>query len=398
MSDLPDLSDAPRLREYLSLLPTSTPAAAERMGVAETTVQGYRDRLDKNHEVELDYDRDANQWFLADDNSQQLRRLSTTHKQSITRQASELIEEEKRTLMRRLRRTEPLSADPVESPGNETFCLILGDLHFGDVVEKEFWDDDAGEYQTQKVYSSQIAADRVATFAEKALNIREHMRTVAEFDDAALYLLGDIATGMSVYDGQWQHIDAGLKDQLEQSVAALYQLVATLAEEFETVQVRGIPGNHGTDKPSAAIGANTDLATYAWLDDRLRDSGYENIDYRYSEAHHWLNTTVRDWRVHVRHGDDELEHVDETAASARDWRGLVDEFDFDVAMKGHHHKPAYHKVMNEYPVFSAPSPKPGGDFPSRIGKPDVSRHADLGWVFGMSDERPVTWQFLLDDR
>lgn len=398
MSDLPDLSDAPRLREYLSLLPTSTPAAAERMGVAETTVQGYRDRLDKNHEVELDYDRDANQWFLADDNSQQLRRLSTTHKQSITRQASELIEEEKRTLMRRLRRTEPLSADPVESPGNETFCLILGDLHFGDVVEKEFWDDDAGEYQTQKVYSSQIAADRVATFAEKALNIREHMRTVAEFDDAALYLLGDIATGMSVYDGQWQHIDAGLKDQLEQSVAALYQLVATLAEEFETVQVRGIPGNHGTDKPSAAIGANTDLATYAWLDDRLRDSGYENIDYRYSEAHHWLNTTVRDWRVHVRHGDDELEHVDETAASARDWRGLVDEFEFDVAMKGHHHKPAYHKVMNEYPVFSAPSPKPGGDFPSRIGKPDVSRHADLGWVFGMSDERPVTWQFLLDDR
>ena len=398
MSDLPDLSDAPRLREYLSLLPTSTPAAAERMGVAETTVQDYRDRLDKNHEVELDYDRDANQWFLADDNSQQLRRLSTTHKQSITRQASELIEEEKRTLMRRLRRTEPLSADPVESPGNETFCLILGDLHFGDVVEKEFWDDDAGEYQTQKVYSSQIAADRVATFAEKALNIREHMRTVAEFDDAALYLLGDIATGMSVYDGQWQHIDAGLKDQLEQSVAALYQLVATLAEEFETVQVRGIPGNHGTDKPSAAIGANTDLATYAWLDDRLRDSGYENIDYRYSEAHHWLNTTVRDWRVHVRHGDDELEHVDETAASARDWRGLVDEFEFDVAMKGHHHKPAYHKVMNEYPVFSAPSPKPGGDFPSRIGKPDVSRHADLGWVFGMSDERPVTWQFLLDDR
>jgi hypothetical protein len=54
--------------------------------------------------------------------------------------------------------------------------------------------------------------------------------------------------------------------------------------------------------------------------------------------------------------------------------------------------------MNKYPVFSAPSPKPGGEYPSKIGKPDVSRHADLGYVFGISDDRPVTWQLMLDDR
>ena len=66
-------------------------------------------------------------------------------------------------------------------------------------------------------------------------------------------------------------------------------------------------------------------------------------------------------------------------------------------MKGHHHSPAFHKVMNEYPVFSAPSPKPGSEFASKIGQPDVSRTRDLGWVFGISDDRPVTWQFLLDD-
>jgi hypothetical protein len=67
-------------------------------------------------------------------------------------------------------------------------------------------------------------------------------------------------------------------------------------------------------------------------------------------------------------------------------------------MKGHHHSPSFHKVMNKYPVFAAPSPKPGGEFPSRIGKPDVSKHRDLGWVFGISDDRPVTWQFLADER
>lgn len=386
-----------REKYLLSEFPASREKLATALDVSLAVVEAHIDSI-KGKGIQLEYDRDAEQWFIADERSRKLRRLSTRHKTSITREASEIIEDERATLLRRLRRTEPLSAAPVERDGHETFCLILGDLHFGDVVEKEYWDDSRGEYRTHRVYDSEIAAEKVATFGRKVLEMRDLMSSITTFDDCALFLLGDVATGMSVYDGQWQDIDAPLKDQTEQSVGALYQLIATLAETFETVQVRGIPGNHGTSKPSSALGANTDLITYAWLDDRLRDSGYENIDFRTSEAHHHLNTTIRGWRFHVRHGDDELEHVDETAASARDWRGLVDEFDFHVGMKGHHHKPAYHKVMNEYPVFSAPSPKPGGNFPSRIGKPDVSRSSDLGWIFGTSSKRPVTWQYLIDDR
>lgn len=392
-----DLDLTQRQQQFLSLLPASTPELASQMDVAETTIEGYRERI-REKGVDLTFDRDANQWFIADERATQLRNLSTRTKQSITREVSERIEDEKRTLMRRLRRTDPLQADPVERDGRETFCLILGDTHFGDAVEKEYWDDDEGDYTTSRVYGPEIAAEKVAEFGRKALQIRDHMQSVTEFDDCYLFLLGDIATGEHVYSGQWRDIEIPLVEQVEESVSALFQLCRTLAEEFDTLQIRGVPGNHGTDKPSAAIGANTDLITYSWLDDRLRDAGYENVDFRTTEEHKHLNTTVRDWRFHVRHGDDEKEHVDETASSSRDWRGLVDEFDFHVAMKGHHHSPAYHKVMNKYPVFSAPSPKMGGEFPSRIGKPDVSRYADLGWVFGTSDKRPVTWQFLLDDQ
>jgi biotin operon repressor len=394
-ADTPELTD--RQKELLAHLPASKPALADRLGVKPTTVEGHLDRI-REKGVALEYDRDANQWYIADERSGQLRRLSTRTKQSITREVTERIQDEQATLMRRLRRTEPLEADPVERGGHESFGLILGDLHFGDVVEKEFWDDDAGEYQTTRRYDSAIAAEKVAAFGRRALAIRDLMAEVATFDDCYLFLLGDIATGMHVYEGQYQDIDTPLNEQVEQSVSALFQLVRTLATEFDTVQVRGVPGNHGTDKPSAAIGANTDLLAYSWLDDRLRDTGIDTVDFRTSEAHKFLNTTARGWRVHVRHGEDEHEHVDETASSARDWRGLVDEFDFDLAMKGHHHSPSFHKVMNHYPVFAAPSPKPGGEYPSQIGKPDVSDHADLGWCFGIGDERPVTWSFLLDDR
>ena len=394
-SDDPDLTD--KQAAFLACLPASTKEIADHLGVQGTTVEGYRERI-REKGVDLEYDNDANQWYLADDRSARLRRLSTETKQSITKRVSEYIEDEQAVIFRRLRRTEPLKAPAVEAPGRESFGAILSDLHFGDHVEKEFWSEDTGDYQTQTVYDPQIAADSVATFGEKALHIKRLMSSVVDFDDAYVFLLGDIGSGMYIYEDQRRDILIPLKDQLEEAVGALYQLIATFAEHFETVQVRGIPGNHGTDKPNASIGANTDLITYAWLDDRLRDAGYQNVDFRTTEAHEYLNTTVRGWRYHLRHGHDDMEHVDETAASSRDWRGHRDEFKFDAAMKGHHHNPSFHKVMNKYPVFAAPSPKPGGDFASKIGKPDVSRTRDLGWVFGVSDARPVTWQFLLDDR
>jgi len=391
-----DLDLTERQQEFLSLLPASTATLAEEMGIEPTTVEDHRNAI-RDKGIDLGYDRDANQWFLADDRSAQLRSLSTTTKQQKTREASALVDEEQRTLFRRLRRTEALQADPVSRDGHESLGLILGDTHFGDVIEKEYWDEEAGEYVTSHVYDAEIAAESVADFGRKALKIRDLMSSVTTFDDVYLFLLGDIATGVDIYERQHTDIHLPLNEQIEESVSALFQLIKTLATQFETVQVRGVPGNHGTDKPSAAIGVNTDLLTYSWVDDRLRDSGFENIDFRTTQTHEYFNTTVRDWRFHVRHGHDEHEHVDETAASARDWRGLVEEFDFHVAMKGHHHSPSYHKVMNKYPVFAAPSPKPGGEFPSKIGKPDVSKRRDLGWAFGISDKRPVTWQYLLDD-
>jgi len=394
MSDTPDLSE--QQRRLIGCLPASTAAIADRLDVKETTVESYRNAIQEKG-VDLEYDREANVWFLADERSPHLRSLSTATEQSITREVSEYIEEEQATLFRRLSRTAPLQAEPVSRDGHESFGLILGDTHFGDVVEKEYWSDSEGEYVTSEVYNFDIAEESVAEFGRKALKMRELMSSVSTFDDCYLFLLGDIGTGAGIYERQHVDTRGTLRDQIESSVAALFQLIRTLSEHFRTVQVRGVPGNHGTDKPSAAIGVNTDLITYSWVDDRLRDAGFENIDFRYSETHEHLNTTVRDWRCHVRHGHDENEHVDETASSARDWRGLVDEFEFDLSMKGHHHSPAFHKVMNKYPVFSAPSPKPGSEYASKIGHPDVSRTRDLGWAFGTSDDRPVTWQFLLDD-
>lgn len=395
MSDTPDLTN--RQKEVLGHLPASKTDLADALGVKPTTVEGHLNRI-QNNGVDLAYDRDANQWFIADERSGYLRSLSTQTKQSITREASALIQDTHATLFRKLRATEPLQAPPQPEGHAETMGAIIGDLHFGDLIEKEFWDDDRGEYVTHEVYNADIAHDAVRQFGEKIVYFRDLMSDVTAFDDIYLFPLGDIATGTEIYENQQADIHLNLQEQVEVAVTALYDLIEYLAGEFNTVQVRAVPGNHGTDKPSAAIGANTDLEVYFAVDFALRKAGVDNVDFRYTQTHEYLNTTVRDWRFHVRHGHDEMEHVDETSRSQSDWRGLRDEFQYDAAMKGHHHSPAFHKVMNRYPVFSSPSPKPGGEFPSKIGKPDVSRTKDLGWVFGVSDDRPVTWQFLVDDQ
>jgi predicted phosphodiesterase/DNA-binding CsgD family transcriptional regulator len=382
----PDLSA--RQREFLAQLPASTSDIADAMGVAETTVEGYRNKL-RDKGIDLRYDREANRWYIADERAPKLRRISTKHKATKTREANTLIESEESILLRRLERTEPTAVPAREHPSEETFCAVLGDLHFGDLVEAD---------DGTVLYDIDEARRAVRTFTDQLLKIREMQSELVDFDDCYLFLLGDIATGMAVYEGQHHDIEAHLADQVTEAVQTLYQLVVTLADAFETVQVRCVLGNHGTDRAAASRGANTDLIAYRWLDDALRRSPASNIDIDIAEATHHMNCQVRDWRFHVRHGQDGQRHVDKTAASSRDWRGWREKHRYDVALRGHWHDPSVDYVLSRYPVITAPSPKPGAEFIERMGHPDVSQRKHLGWVFGTSDDRRTTFEYLIDDQ
>lgn len=385
--DLPELTD--RQHELLAQLPASKQALADALGVQKTTIEGHLDRV-RDRDIELEYDRDANQWFLADERAPKLRRISTKHKGTKTREANVLIEEEERRLLRRLKQTEPLRAPPTNEPDNESFVAVLSDLHAGDLVE-------AGDGTV--LYDMDTFRQSVRTFGQEALGIKRLQSELVTFDDAYLFLLGDIATGEGIYEGQVYDIEAFLADQVTESVEALYELAVTFADSFDTLQIRCVLGNHGRTRASGVSGqANTDLLVYRWLDDALRRDDVDNVDLRIAEATHHMDTEVRDWDVHVRHGEDGQKHVDKTARSEADWRGWREAHRYDLGLRGHWHNPSFDKVLNQFPVFTTPSPKPGGEFIERLGSPDVSDHRDLGWVFGSSDTRPVTWRYLLDDR
>jgi predicted phosphodiesterase len=392
--DLPELTD--RQRHVVELLPAHIEQMASSLGCERSTVRSHISAVCEKG-IEIEYDRSANRWYIADDRAPEVERISTTHKSQITKRANKVIEAEHSHLLRRLEQTDPLTPTPPGTKNAESLLAIFGDLHFGDVVEND---------RGTVLYDMETAKASVDMFAEKVLQIHDLESQTQDYDECVLALTGDIATGTHIYSGQVHDIEAFLADQVTDSAQKLVDLVVTLADRFDSVRVLGVLGNHGLDRASAARGSNTDLLTYRWMQDALRRMRVTNVSVTIADGSHSLTETINGQTFHLRHGQRGQRHVDKTAASSRDWRGIwadvrSDDVDrsvgFDIAARGHFHEPSLDWLMNTYPVLSAPSPKPGGDFADKIGQPDVGPPRHLGWCCGVGGSRRLTFKRLVDD-
>jgi len=389
--DAPDTDDdskeIPRLDDQQRTVITALPASLDELaGVLDDTDPHVALDLLRSDGIEVRYDPDAGKYYLADDRSDKIRQQSHLSLSAKTKRAKQALREEQ-AIINRLPDTTPLAIAPENEPdpGTETMVAGIGDLHFGDEVTND---------RGVVTWNNELADKAVDRFAEKV--VKHKRQWPQRFDELVLPILGDIATGTQIYETQRNDIEELLAGQIRDGSQALTRLVSTLAEHFKSVRVYAVVGNHGFQDPSAARGSNTDLACYYWMQDALRREGYDNVEITLGEHTHHLNFDVRGWRMHIRHGQDSQQQVDETARSEADWRGWRDKHKFDLAMRGHHHVPSLHWVLNRYPVVSLPSPKPGGEFADRIGDPDASTPAEkveerkVGYVFGVSEDRRIT--------
>lgn len=94
-------------------------------------------------------------------------------------------------------------------------------------------------------YSSEVAAERVARYAEKAVKLIELQRSHHPVNEARIYLLGDLLEGEEIFPGQAHRIDASLYSQLFRGAEALAKIVRVIASAVPSVRVVGAIGNHG---------------------------------------------------------------------------------------------------------------------------------------------------------
>lgn len=384
--DTQDLTD--RQRELIHHLPADKHTLAERLNVKPTTAKDHIAAI-RQHGINIEYDSPNDVYALAD--APKARRVSTKNTGAKTREANDFITEVERTILRRLNGSDELITSQDPTPGNEDMVLHVTDLHIGDVVENEYGNE---------IYNTEIAKRVMDHITRKVLDLRETMSGVAEFDTLHILYGGDMVTNENIYDGQAYDIESMLADQMTDAVAAMTKQIKSLAPAFDTVNVVAIPGNHGKTRASGVSKqANMDLLSYRWLDDRLREAGLDNIDMNVGEATWHKTFRMREkWTGFMVHGQDQQKHVDATAASSRDWRGHLNKFELDVGYRGHFHSARAEPIQNGPMVIESPSPKPAGEFAERIGEGSVdSVPKRLATIHGVSDKRPITWMFHVDN-
>jgi len=384
-----DADLTPSERRVISQLPSTASEIAEDWGVTPNNIRLHISHI-RDKGVDIGIDHGTGVYYLPD--QPKVRRVSTKATGTKTKEANDYVTEVESAVIRRLRAKPELVTPLPTSSGAEDIVLHLTDLHIGDLVEDE---------HGNVIYNTDIAVSVVDYVTQKTIQLKETMGAMLEFDTLHVLWGGDMITNENIYEGQAFDIEVMLADQMSAAVGALTRHVKSLSEEFDAINVVAQPGNHGKTRASGVSKqANMDLVTYRWIDDRLREAGLPNVNFTTSETTWFKTFPLRggEWKGFLTHGNDSAKHVDSTAASSRDWRGWLNEFNFDVAYRGHYHESRREPVQNGPMVFESPSPKPPSEWVSQIGYGSVTGQARrLATVHGVSNERPVTWEFVIDD-
>jgi hypothetical protein len=182
------------------------------------------------------------------------------------------------------------------SKPEETAVLHISDIQLGKITD---------------TYNSQVAHDRLMMLANKTIQITQIRKTGAKIENLRLYLGGDLVEGEEIFPTQAHKIDQSVFDQAVRALPeALAKVILRLLEEFRTIHIVTVPGNHGR-QGSRATRANprTNWDNVAhdvlklWLlgpDDhpRLRDRVTMNV----SESF-WAVDRVYGWGNLLVHGD-----------------------------------------------------------------------------------------------
>ena len=130
-----------------------------------------------------------------------------------------------------------------------TICTILSDTHFDEVVNPD-------EIQGRNAYNREIAVLRLERYFQKILLLTQSYITGLEYNGIVLFLGGDIFSG-DIHSELTQTNEDTMLGSVLFWTEQLSAGITLLADEFESVHVPCVVGNHGrrTRKPRAKLRA-----------------------------------------------------------------------------------------------------------------------------------------------
>lgn len=304
-------------------------------------------------------------------------RMKTKSKQSITRKANKFLtklEEKVKTDHKTHEPSEPITYT------NEAEDIVIHrtDDHFGQIEH---------DIQGNVVYNSEIAEKRVEETFDKAIeHAQKRIDMGNDIENIHLLLGGDHVTNEAIYEGQPYDIDELITAQLDRATRVYDKQIERLADKFDHVQVVCQAGNHGEFRvKGSSKEANADDIFYQMLEKLATKGGYDNVSFVKSDRKDHVNFEMRGHTAHLRHGQHVRNHIG-TSSPKSDWLSFLNEYDFDVAFRGHYHE---HKIehVNGVPVIMSPSIKPPGEYEGSLA---IFGQA-MSYIIGVTDDMPVAW-------
>lgn len=309
-------------------------------------------------------------------NHTEVRRQKIKSKQSVTRDANDFLKELESDV-----KDVEIDHDPEAisyDTDAEDILIPQFDTHFGQVVK---------DIEGQEDFNSEVAEERVNTYIDTAIEKVEKRRDLGhDIQNCYLVLGGDQVTNEAIYEGQAFEIDELITGQLDRASRVFDEQIQKLREHFDHVKVICQAGNHGEFRVDGASNkANADDILFQVLEKMAAKGNYNDVSFVKSDRLDHVNFDARGHKVHVRHGQNVRPHIG-TSSPQSDWLAFLNEFRYDLALRGHYHN---HRIehINGVPVLMSGSIVPPGDYEASMalfGRP-------LGHIIGVSDENPLNW-------
>lgn len=251
--------------------------------------------------------------------------------------------------------------EPVKPPKREQrtrdaeTCLI----HFGD-------------WQTGKVsesYSTDVAIERVHTVVNKVRRITEIQRADHPVPHCVVLFGGDMVEGQGIFPGQAHETDSTSYQQLFVATRLMTDVVLSLLEDFDTVEVYAVPGNHGRlgRKGDEARETNLDNIAYGFAQQYL--ASQERCTWH--DAGHWYqHVTIGNYSALLVHGD-QVKGFSGTPAFAiarkcTAWASGAIPVEFQDVFIGHYHQNLVVTLPGGGCVRMVPSTESGSQYASEF--------------------------------
>lgn len=282
---------------------------------------------------------------------------------------------------------QPIHFTPARRYSPMEAVLMLSDIQSGTYIKKE-------TTGGLNAYDSEVRKRQFDNLEHAITSIVTRHKQIEPINVLNVHCLGDLVEGMGIFEGQAQHVDQDLYDQVFELADDISALLQKMLYLFDKVVIKCVPGNHGRigKKGENPHWVNWDLILMKYVEAKLQNFKKIVFDVAISW---WLIDEIQGHKFLLLHGDD-----------IRAWNGLPfygikrADANWTLMLQSVNKEYEYMELGHFHDMANLPRPKGeilingswiGGSMFSMKNMMTTSQPCQL--LFGVHPEKGISWRY-----